>query len=225
MASTGISLHVLLSLLIAACHSNRTYTVIPRTASSLTCLCAPSTPDQMYIRVCNNSECSTFLSLPDGMNLGGTEFTFEITTPTDIGEINKVQIVHMGDDQSCIDWIKVDDVKYDYSTLTASRYCFASSDSSDSSCSTLTITSANSWSVSATANPCEFSSMFDDTYNPTPQPTPNTLSPTIPSKAPTSDPTMDPTVDPTVDPTHDPTDDPTLVPTKFCIHFHNRQPL
>lgn len=177
---------LLLSVIIS--HGKRTYTIQAQVSPG-SCLCYPSSPDQLYLRICYSSECSTFLSLPGGLPSSG-DYTFYITTPTDIGTINKVQIVHMGDDQLCLDHVKVDGVEYDESVA---PWCWSSGSSSTSVCSTLTITSANDWS-SSISNPCEFTSMFGETYQPTP-------SPTNQSEIPTLSPTKNPTIEPTSNPT------------------------
>lgn len=160
-----------------------------------------------------------FTSVPAGWQSEGRSYAYTYTTLDDIGEIHRVDIVHSGGDQLCIDHIKVNGVEYDENGHKWIDMPHCIEDTDGGGCDTVTIIlPTNSWSSRLTI-PCEYQSILHDTYQPTPQPTDNTRAPSVrptdaPSPAPTDRPTDLPSVTPTISPTSTPTTKPTRIPSE-----------
>ena len=158
----------LIRTVIVQAQASRTYDIEVKVTSDW-CACLPGSDSSMYMRICHGDECSTFLSIPNGLPKGGKRYYFSITTPKDIGAIDKVQIVNMGTNSLCLDEVTVDGVEWDWSDWwwqpVGTTICF---EAKSGGCSTMTVTGSDSdnWKEHK-SKPCEFESILDATYSPT----------------------------------------------------------
>ena len=65
------------------------------------------TTDTIYWRLCNGDDCGVFIKQSSGWPDNAASYVYDYPTPTYLGEINVIEIVHTGDDKLGIDWVYV----------------------------------------------------------------------------------------------------------------------
>jgi len=156
------------------------------------------TVDEIFFRLCGESECGLFQAVPAGWQSTGTSYSYSYSTRKDLGEIHRVQIVHPGSDALCIGHIIVDGVEYDENEHRWIDWPHCIEETDGGGCDTVTIVLAgNDWNSALTV-PCEHDDDLEATYSPT--------------AAPSIEPTPSPTPIPTARPSRMPSEGPIVAP-------------